>query len=99
MLQQILRNMYVDPEILAELDDQQKQTLFCKMREEQVRRWKVWNDKLGDDIPKPKSNKKKSVSFLHGKFAFTLFFNFTIMIKYRRRWRTLGVGDGWTQRW
>lgn len=59
--------MYVDPEILAELDDQQKQTLFCKMREEQVRRWKVWNDKLGDDIPKPKSNKKKSVSFLHGE--------------------------------
>ncbi|XP_050297878.1 SH2 domain-containing protein 4A-like [Anthonomus grandis grandis] len=66
MLQQILRDMYVDPEILAELDEQQKQTLFCKMREEQVRRWKSWNDKLGDDTPKIQSTKKKSVSFLKG---------------------------------
>lgn len=99
MLQQILRDMYVDPEILAELDDQQKQTLFCKMREEQVRRWKVWNDKLGDDTPKPNSNKKKSVSFLHGKFLFSFFIIFTIKTKCRRRWWTLGVGNGGTQRW
>lgn len=69
MLQQILRDLYVDPEILAELDEQQKQTLFCKMREEQVRRWKIW-DSSAENSPvntMAKNNKKKKgVSFLKG---------------------------------
>ncbi|XP_050515695.1 SH2 domain-containing protein 4A-like isoform X2 [Diabrotica virgifera virgifera] len=66
MLQQILRDMYVDPEILAELDEDQRQTLFCKMREEQVRRWKSWNDRLADDMVKETKGNKKKVDFLLG---------------------------------
>ncbi|XP_059048723.1 SH2 domain-containing protein 4B-like [Achroia grisella] len=69
MLQQILRDMWVDPEILAELDETQKQTLFCKMREEQVRRWQAWDQKVSKDDERPKfqKNVKKQVQFLKGE--------------------------------
>lgn len=59
--------MYIEPEILAGLDDTQKQTLYCKMREEQIRRWRIWDEKhsqleMADDHKPP----QRRIQFLTG---------------------------------
>ncbi|KAM9496708.1 uncharacterized protein Hap1MRO34_001359 [Clarias gariepinus] len=71
MLQQILATMYVDPDILEALNEEQKKTLFLKMREEQVRRWKEREEKEEREgkmeKPRPKKATFKKVSWLLGR--------------------------------
>ncbi|XP_062856630.1 SH2 domain-containing protein 4A [Trichomycterus rosablanca] len=71
MLQQILADMYVDPDILEALNEEQKKTLFLKMREEQVRRWKEREEQEEQDgkkdKPRPTKASYKKVSWLLGR--------------------------------
>ena len=56
MLRQILETMYVDPEILELMTEDQRQLLFRKMREEQLRRWSA-QEKETEKINKTKTKR------------------------------------------
>ncbi|MEQ2307068.1 hypothetical protein AMECASPLE_014407 [Ameca splendens] len=69
MLAQILEQMWVEPEVLEALSEEQKRILFLKMREEQVRRWKVLEEKeeregRNNRKTRPKKASSKQVSWL-----------------------------------
>ncbi|MBN3312787.1 SH24B protein, partial [Atractosteus spatula] len=69
MMQQILQDMYIEPDLLAELNEEQKQILFYKMREEQVRRWaeRESHEKNQERQPKTKKSGDKGVQWLLGQ--------------------------------
>ncbi|XP_061558634.1 SH2 domain-containing protein 4A isoform X1 [Phycodurus eques] len=69
MLQQILKDMYIDPDVLEALNEDQKKTLFLKMRQEQVRRWMEREEKLEREGERKETKKanSKNVSWLLGR--------------------------------
>uniref|UniRef100_UPI003AB06C18 uncharacterized protein n=1 Tax=Centroberyx gerrardi TaxID=166262 RepID=UPI003AB06C18 len=69
MLAKILEDMWVEPEILEALSEEQRRILFLKMREEQVRRWRVREEKEAGDHSnsRPKKASSKHVSWLPGR--------------------------------
>ena len=60
MLKQILEDMYVDPELLNLLNEEQKEQLFRELRKEQVKRWEEREKKL--EIKERQNSTKKTPS-------------------------------------
>ncbi|KAM5264853.1 SH2 domain-containing protein 4A isoform 2-T2 [Ctenodactylus gundi] len=71
MLRQILSEMYIDPDLLAELSEEQKQILFFKMREEQIRRWKEREAAMEkkEALPVKSRPKKENGKSVHWKLG------------------------------
>ncbi|XP_026187012.1 SH2 domain-containing protein 4A isoform X2 [Mastacembelus armatus] len=70
MLAKILEDMWVEPEVLEALSEEQKRILFLKMREEQVRRWREREEREereGNNNITPKKDSRKHVSWLLGR--------------------------------
>ncbi|KAJ8417985.1 hypothetical protein AAFF_G00136940 [Aldrovandia affinis] len=67
MMQQILRDMFIEPDLLAELNEEQKHILFYKIREEQVRRWTEWASQDGGLPGPPRGGGGKGVQWLLGQ--------------------------------
>jgi len=61
ILAQILDQMYIEPDLLEQLSDEQKEVLFRKMREEQVRRWEAREREEGRNLPRKRTSRKASV--------------------------------------
>ncbi|KAL6070911.1 hypothetical protein STEG23_005746 [Scotinomys teguina] len=71
MLRQILADMFIDPDLLAELSEEQKQILFYKMREEQIRRWKEREAAMErkESLPVKSRPKKENGKSVHWKLG------------------------------
>ncbi|XP_056157852.1 SH2 domain-containing protein 4A-like [Lampris incognitus] len=71
MLAKILEEMWVEPEILEALSEEQKRILFFKMREEQVRRWREREEKEEERAARlsarPEKVPRKRVRWLQGR--------------------------------
>lgn len=72
MLAKILEDMWVEPEVLEALSEEQKRILFLKMREEQVRRWTEREEKEEREgryskNTRPKKADNKHVRWLLGR--------------------------------
>lgn len=69
LLEQIIRDMYIDPELLEQLGEENKQVLFRKIREEQLRRWKVREKELEKNSPKKQTPRKVGRTYLKALLA------------------------------